>query len=99
MAQKPLNAEEISELSSSPYVASIISGRITFTPEFKRVAYDLLVKGTPIREIFETHGIDPEILGNSRMWGFVQKLRANADREEGFEDGSQEAKRLDNFIG
>ena len=69
MAQKPLNAEEISELSSSPYVASIISGRITFTSEFKRVAYDLLVKGTPIREIFETHGIDPEILGNARMWG------------------------------
>ncbi len=86
MAQKPLNAEEISELSSSPYVASIISGRITFTPEFKRVAYDLLVKGTPIREIFEKHGIDPEILGNARMWGFAQKLRANADREEGFED-------------
>ena len=39
-----------------------------------------------IREIFETHGIDPEILGNARMWGFAQKLRANADREEGFED-------------
>ena len=77
MAQKPLDADEISELSSSPYVSSIISGRITFTPEFKRVAYGLLVKGTPIREIFETHGIDPEILGNARMWGFAQKLRAN----------------------
>ena len=62
-AQKLLNAEEISELSSSPYVANIISGRITFSSEFKRVAYDLLVKGTPIREIFETHGIDPEIFG------------------------------------
>ena len=86
ITQKPLDADEISELSSSPYVSSIISGRITFTPEFKRVAYDLLVKGTPIREIFETHGIDPEILGNARMWGFAQKLRANADREEGFED-------------
>ena len=86
MAKKPLNAEEIVELRSSPYVASVISDRINFTPEFKRVAYDQLTNGKTMRTIFEEHGIDPEILGDSRVWGFAEKLRAKAGREEGFAD-------------
>ena len=53
MARKPLDAEEIAELRSNPYVASIISGRISFTPEFKRVAYEQLMSGKSMRTIFE----------------------------------------------
>ena len=64
---KPLNAEEIAELRESPFVSSVISGRITFTPEFKHMAYQQLGKGKSMREIFEENGIDPEILGNARM--------------------------------
>ena len=86
MAKKPLNAEEIAELRSSPYVASIVGNRINFTPEFKRTAYDQITGGKTMREVFEEHGIDPEILGDARIWAFTQKLRAKADREEGFAD-------------
>ena len=86
MAKKPLNAEEIAELRESPFVSSVISGRITFTPEFKHMAYQQLCKGKSMREIFEENGIDPEILGNARIWGFAEKLRAKANREEGFAD-------------
>ena len=86
MAKKQLNAEEIAELRACPFVSSIISGRITFTPEFKRMAYGQLTDGKSMREIFEENGIDPEILGDSRIWGFAEKLRKNADREGGFED-------------
>ena len=86
MAKKQLNAEEIAELRESPFVASIISGRISFTPEFKRMAYGQLISGKSMREIFEENGIDPDILGPSRIWGFAEKLRKNADREGGFED-------------
>ena len=86
MAKKPLNAEEIAELHSSPYVASVIGNKISFTPEFKRMAYEQITSGKTMREVFEEHGIDPEILGDSRVWGFAEKLRAKADREEGFAD-------------
>ena len=86
MPKKPLNAEEIAELRDSPFVSSIISGRITFTPEFKQMAYRQLTNGKSMREIFEENGIDPDILGSSRIWGFAEKLRANAAREEGFTD-------------
>ena len=86
MSKKQLNAEEIAELRNCPFVASIISGRIQFTPEFKHMAYNQLIDGKSMREIFEENGIDPEILGNARIWGFAEKLRKNADREGGFED-------------
>ena len=39
-----------------------------------------------MRSIFEEHGIDPEILGDKRIWSFAHKLRANADRNQGFAD-------------
>lgn len=86
MARKPLNAEEIAELRSSPYVASIIGDRISFTPEFKKVMYDGLMSGKTVRVVLQEHGIDPEILGDKRLWGIACHLRKNADREEGFED-------------
>lgn len=86
MARKPLNAEEIAELRSNPYVAKVTGNMISFTPEFKRMAYDQITSGKTMREVFEEHGIDPEILGDSRIWGFAEKLRAKAEREEGFTD-------------
>ena len=86
MAKKLFTAEEIEELSSSPYVASIISGRVNFTTEFKSIAYEQLANGKPMRVILEEYGINPEILGRSRLYGIAHHLRENADREEGFAD-------------
>ena len=86
MAKKPLSEEEIAELRRSPYVACVISDRISFTPEFRKVMYDELTGGKTVRVILKEHGIDPKILGDKRLWGIASKLRANADREEGFED-------------
>ena len=86
MAKKPLNVEEIEGLRSSSYVASIISGRINFTPEFKRIAFDQLMNGRSMRMILEEHGINPDVLGDSRIYGIAYKLRQNADREAGFAD-------------
>ena len=86
MARKELNTEELAELRDNPYVASIIAGRISFTPEFKREAYRLLMEGRTMRSIFEEHGIASEILGDKRIWAFAHKLRTNADRDEGFAD-------------
>lgn len=86
MARKDLNIEELAELRDNPYVASVISRRINFTPEFKREAYRLLMEGRSMRSIFEEHGIDPEILGDGRIWAFAHKLRVDAGRDEGFAD-------------
>ena len=88
MATKPLNPEEIAVLRSSPYVAraSIMTGRINFTPEFKKLLFDGIQSGKSARTVFEEHGIDPEILGEKRIESLTERLRDNAEREGGFED-------------
>lgn len=48
MARKTLNAEEIAELRSSPYVAGVIGSKISFTPEFKCMAYNQITNGKTI---------------------------------------------------
>ncbi|MCF0160422.1 MAG: hypothetical protein HUJ99_06490 [Bacteroidaceae bacterium] len=86
MAKKPLTAEEIAQLSTSPHVAGIVSGKVSFTPEFKKLMYENLLAGKTIRMTMLENGIDPQILGDKRIWGIAEKLRANADREQGFID-------------
>ena len=86
MARKELNAEEIAELRKNQYVEKIQEGRITFSSQFKRMAYQQLMDGKLMRAIFAENGIDPKILGNRRIWCFTERLRANGDRDEGFED-------------
>ncbi len=93
MSKKPLSAEEVAQLRSSPYVVDVKGGRISFTPEFKHMAYERLIAGIPMRQIFEEHDIEPKVLGDARLWGFAQKLRRQAEREEGFADLREKNKR------
>lgn len=83
---KKLTVEEREILKRSPHVANVTSVTVTFTPEFKRILYQGLCDGRRLKEVLFEHGINPEILGNSRIWGMAENLRAKADREEGFED-------------
>lgn len=93
MPQKTLNAKEIAELCSNPYVAKVMGDRISFTTEFMRIAYAEITDGKPMRDVFVEHGIDPEILGDRRIWGFTNRLQSKADRPEGFEDLRKHNKR------
>lgn len=86
MARKPLTKEQIAVLCSSPYVQSVTSSRVSFTPEFKKVLYDELIRGKTVRATLKEHGIDPEILGTSRLFGIARHLREEAEREDGFAD-------------
>ena len=86
MAKKYFSPEELDTLRQCPHVTKVIGNRITFTPAFKKMAYQQMIDGKSLRTIFVENGIDPDILGESRIWGFAQKLRENADREGGFED-------------
>ena len=45
-----------------------------------------MIKGIPMQEILIEHGIDPDILGISRVYGITYRLRQYGKREEGFID-------------
>ena len=86
MTRRQLTKEQVAELEKNPSIAKVTASTVSFTPEFKRVAYQQLVDGKSMREILREIGVEPEVLGESRLWGLASKLRENADREEGYAD-------------
>ena len=86
MVRKELSSEAIIELSSSPYVKSIKSGQVSFTSEFKQILYDELAQGKLLRNVLEEHGINPDILGDRRIYKLAERLRQQGKREGGFSD-------------
>jgi len=82
----PLSKREVEQLRGNPYIASVTSNTVRFTEEFKKKAYDEKIKGVSIAETMRRCGIDPDILGVSRVEGFRYTLNKKAKQEAGFAD-------------
>lgn len=86
MKRYPLSKEYVQELNEHQYVESATEWTISFTAEFKQLAYDEYYRGKSMREIFTAAGFDVEKLGNKRIQNFRSKLLARASMETGFTD-------------
>ena len=84
MSKRLFSKDEQLILRANPYVESVTEKSVIFTPEFKEKAYQALLRGERMAAIFEEHGIQPAILGSTRINGFREKIQHYADREEGF---------------
>ena len=83
----PLSKREVEALRGNPYIASATTKTVRFTEEFKRLAYEGKQQGNTIVETMRRCGIDPEVLGPSRIEGFSYTLNKKAQQEGGFSDG------------
>ena len=86
MARRILTKGEIEKLKQSPYVAKATPYQVSFTTDFKRMAYQELMEGKLMREILSESGIDVEIIGDRRIWALAEHIKKAAEREGGFED-------------
>ena len=86
----PLSKREVEVLRKNPYVASVTENTVRFTEAFKKLAYDEKHKGVSVSETMRRCGIDPEMLGSSRVDGFTYSLNKKAKEENGFADGRSE---------
>ena len=84
MSKKLFTEAEVIELRSHPGVASASVRSVIFTPEFKKKIYDRLIQGESLKWILETEGINTAALGEARLNGMVERMRIQAEREEGF---------------
>lgn len=82
----PFTKEQIDHLKVNHYVKSISNSTIRFTEEFKKHFYEQYHSGMTARQIFLTCGIDPDMLGESRIEGFCYTLNKQAKRDTGFSD-------------
>ncbi len=86
----PFTDEQMDQLRVNHYVKSISKSTIRFTEEFKKYFYQKHSSGMSVRQIFLECGIDPDILGESRVEGFRYTVNKYARREEGFADKRKE---------
>lgn len=85
MSKKLFSAEEISYLSANNRVSKVTARSIDFTPEFKKELYNGITDGTDIRRLLSEAGIDPVVLGETRISGLRDRLYRFGEREEGFQ--------------
>ena len=86
MRRYPLPKEYVKELNEHPYVEKATEWTVSFTPEFKKLAYDEYYRGKSTREIFTEAGFDVEKIGTKRLENFRCKLMAKASDDAGFAD-------------
>ena len=78
--------EYVGKLKEHPYVEKATEWTISFTPDFKRMAYNEYYNGKSMRQIFTDAGFDVEILGDKRLQNFRNKLLQKAEKDANFED-------------
>ena len=86
MKQHPLPKEYVKELNEHRYVEKATAWTVSFTAEFKQLAYDEYYRGKSMREIFTEAGFDIEKLGERRIGNFRSHLLKKASEETGFAD-------------
>lgn len=72
--------------SYSNYVLDVSPSIVHFSAEFKKLFWEELSKGRLPREIISTLGIDPNILGDSRINGLKTMIGNEVKKGNGFRD-------------
>ena len=82
----PFSKREMEILRNNPNVASVSETTVRFTKEFKELLYLEKQNGRSICHTLQKGGIDPGILGQSRIDGIRYTLNKQAAKENGFSD-------------
>ena len=75
MSNKSFSEEEMEQLRASPYVQKVSPSLVFFSAEFKEKLWKYLMEGKTPREAVEALGIDPKILGETRIAGLKTIVR------------------------
>lgn len=86
MSEKLFTPEEIIALKENPYVYRVTARMISFTAEFKERFLAEYERGKTPASIITGAGIDPQVLGNSRITGILLHVKDQAKRAERFEN-------------
>ena len=98
MASKKFTEEEMNHLRASSYVLDVSPSIVHFTAEFKKKFWEAILTRKKPRDIVIEMGIDPDILGETRMNGLKGMIRNEVKAGKGFRDLDTYNKYLDGYI-
>ena len=88
MSKIPFTDEQIKLLRENPYTFNVTPNTLYLTKEFKKLFYKEYQDGKLPRQILEDHGYPQSILGDNRIWGIASVIKKEANRPEGFSEGT-----------
>ncbi|MDI9499097.1 MAG: hypothetical protein QM270_11530 [Bacillota bacterium] len=91
MARKAFTPEEMEQLKESPYVLKVTPRMVNFSAAFKEKYWEGVQSGQDPREVVKELGLDPEILGDTRLDGLKQTIQRDLKAGRGFRDVTKEA--------
>lgn len=83
MSTNYFTPEQVKLLEANKYVKNVSQKGITYSEDFKRDFITLKELGHGTARIFRNCGLEPEILGQSRVYGFARRMKVVANRNEG----------------
>lgn len=86
MAKKKFTEEEMNHLRASSYVLDVSPSIVHFSVEFKKKFWEAILTGKKARDIVSELGINPDILGESRVNGLKGMIRNEVNDGKGFRD-------------
>ena len=99
MASKKFTKEEMNQLRASPYVLDVSPNVVYFSADFKRQFWELLQLKKPSREIVIELGLDPDILGKTRIDGLKGMISKDGRAGKGFRDLQTYGEYLKEYTG
>jgi hypothetical protein len=86
MFSKYFTDEQMRHLNESPYVLKVYPKQVHFTAHFKEMLWNAVQSGKEPREAISDLGIDPDVLGDSRINGMIAVIKNNVLAGKGFRD-------------
>ena len=80
------NRDEIMELRANKYVKTVGSRTITYTNEFREEYAKLLKEGYKAVDIFARLGINPILIGTSRIYSFNSRIKSDIKNNKTLND-------------
>ncbi len=95
MSSRCFSAEEQKLLKENKYTYSVSPNTISFTIEFKQEFWKRYLAGERPKAIVESLGYDPEMLGETRLWGLQGMIKKQA-KEGRFREGQHTSYAISN---
>lgn len=86
MSIKCFTDEQVKELEANPYVTSVTPKYINYSEEFKKLFLKDYNEGLLPIDIFRKYGFDTQLIGSKRRANFVQRIKKESRRLDGFKD-------------
>ena len=85
--RRKFTVEQIATLKASPHISYVTQKTVSYTLAFKELFWEQYISGVLPETIFRENGIDPEILGKTRIYGLATTLRKQKEKGMPFREG------------